>query len=85
MELWVNKVGPFPNPQETYPFYSIPFCRPEKLVHSDTEGLGEALLGYDLIKSIVEINFKSAYFLNSPFITYNSFRLAMCIADSSLL
>ncbi len=81
--LWMNKVGPFPNPQETYPYYSLPFCHPDKLIHSDTgrsppcsnhlfdfleeshtdrpftEGLGEALVGYDLIKSMVEIFFKS--------------------------
>jgi transmembrane 9 superfamily protein 3 len=56
--LWVNKVGPFPNPQETYPYYSLPFCHPQELIHSDTEGLGEALVGYDLIKSMVEIEFK---------------------------
>ncbi|KAL4558803.1 hypothetical protein LXL04_037005 [Taraxacum kok-saghyz] len=24
--LWVNKVGPYNNPQETYNFYSLPFC-----------------------------------------------------------
>jgi hypothetical protein len=34
--LWVNKVGPFPNPQETYPYYSLPFCHPKELIHSDT-------------------------------------------------
>jgi len=56
--LWVNKVGPFANPQETYPYYALPFCRPEKLIDSDTEGLGEALLGYDLVKAVAEIHFK---------------------------
>ena len=24
--LWVNKVGPYHNPQETYLYYSLPFC-----------------------------------------------------------
>ncbi|KAM1120413.1 hypothetical protein ACFX13_045270 [Malus domestica] len=24
--LWVNKVGPYNNPQETYNYYSLPFC-----------------------------------------------------------
>jgi len=56
--LWVNKVGPFPNPQETYAYYSLPFCQPEQLIESKTEGLGEALLGYELIKSNIEIRFK---------------------------
>ena len=30
--LWVNKVGPYHNPQETYVYYSLPFCS-----HTDTE------------------------------------------------
>jgi hypothetical protein len=25
--LWVNKVGPYHNPQETYVYYSLPFCQ----------------------------------------------------------
>lgn len=25
--LWVNKVGPYNNPQETYNYYTLPFCR----------------------------------------------------------
>ena len=26
IHLWVNKVGPYHNPQETYTYYSLPFC-----------------------------------------------------------
>ena len=26
VHLWVNKVGPYHNPQETYVYYSLPFC-----------------------------------------------------------
>lgn len=29
--LFVNKVGPYHNPQETYHFYTLPVCRPEKV------------------------------------------------------
>ena len=29
--LYVNKVGPYFNPQETYHYYSLPVCRPEKV------------------------------------------------------
>jgi hypothetical protein len=32
--VWVNKVGPYFNPQETYPYYDnsrLPFCRPQAL------------------------------------------------------
>ena len=26
--LWLNKVGPYHNPQETYSYYKLPFCKP---------------------------------------------------------
>ena len=26
--VWTNKVGPYHNPQETYDYYSLPFCKP---------------------------------------------------------
>jgi transmembrane 9 superfamily protein 3 len=55
----VNKVGPFRNPQETYMFYSLPYCRPEEEEESGFEGLGEALQGYELRKSSMKIFFKS--------------------------
>ena len=29
MTLWVNKMGPFNNPQETYNYYELPFCKVE--------------------------------------------------------
>lgn len=29
--LYVNKVGPYFNPQETYHYYSLPVCHPEKV------------------------------------------------------
>jgi len=56
--LWVNKVGPFQNPQETYKYYSLPYCPPQKVVETSMEGLGEALQGYELRKSAVKIYFK---------------------------
>lgn len=56
--LWVNKVGPFRNPQETYMFYSLPYCTPEVQIESGFEGLGEALQGYELRKSSMKIHFK---------------------------
>mmetsp|Transcript_27326 Transcript_27326/g.55847 ORF Transcript_27326/g.55847 Transcript_27326/m.55847 type:complete len:588 (-) Transcript_27326:47-1810(-) len=57
--LWVNKIGPYENPQETYSYYTLPFCKvnPEKW---DTRwaGLGETLEGNSLVKSDYIINFK---------------------------
>ena len=29
--VYVNKVGPYFNPQETYHYYSLPVCRPNKV------------------------------------------------------
>jgi len=50
--IYVNTVGPYNNPQETYEFYKkLPFCPPSKLVQGRMEGLGEALSGYELIQS----------------------------------
>lgn len=56
--LWVNKVGPYNNPQETYNYYSLPFCQPfEKPAHK-WGGLGEVLGGNELIDSQVLIKFQ---------------------------
>lgn len=56
--LWVNKVGPYRNPQETYKYYTLPYCRPAQDVESRFEGLGEALQGYELIQSDMKVYFK---------------------------
>jgi hypothetical protein len=50
-------VGPFRNPQETYEYYSLPFCRPESW-NEKAESLGEALSGFELVESKMKIKFK---------------------------
>ncbi|KAK2446956.1 Transmembrane 9 super member 1 [Trifolium repens] len=55
--LWVNKVGPYNNPQETYNYYSLPFCRPPGNAGHKWGGLGEVLGGNELIDSQIEIKF----------------------------
>ena len=55
--LYVNKVGPYFNPQETYHFYSLPVCRPEKIEHKALT-LGEVLDGDRMAYSLYQINFK---------------------------
>lgn len=62
VRLWVNKVGPYNNPQETYNYYYLPFCKPKqggKAVHK-WGGLGEVLQGNELIDSQLDIKFRSA-------------------------
>ncbi|KAK9810284.1 hypothetical protein WJX72_007991 [[Myrmecia] bisecta] len=59
--LWVNKVGPYNNPQETYNYYYLPFCAPKdagKAAHK-WGGLGEVLEGNQLIDSQLDIKFRS--------------------------
>ncbi|CAO2835334.1 unnamed protein product [Amaranthus hypochondriacus] len=56
--LWVNKVGPYNNPQETYNYFSLPFCRPQGKVSHRWGGLGEVLGGNELVDSGIEIKFK---------------------------
>ena len=31
VEVFVNKVGPYFNPHETYHYYQLPVCRPDKV------------------------------------------------------
>eukprot|EP00201_Polytomella_parva_P019090 CAMPEP_0175051062 /NCGR_PEP_ID=MMETSP0052_2-20121109/7589_1 /TAXON_ID=51329 ORGANISM="Polytomella parva, Strain SAG 63-3" /NCGR_SAMPLE_ID=MMETSP0052_2 /ASSEMBLY_ACC=CAM_ASM_000194 /LENGTH=377 /DNA_ID=CAMNT_0016315301 /DNA_START=82 /DNA_END=1212 /DNA_ORIENTATION=+ len=60
VKFWVNKVGPYNNPQETYNYYSLPYCKPlpnQKAEHS-WGGLGEVLQGNELINSQLDIKFK---------------------------
>jgi hypothetical protein len=55
----MNTVGPYHNRQETYNYFSLPFCRGTKREISHYhETLGENILGVELEYSGVEINFK---------------------------
>ncbi|GLU02951.1 hypothetical protein SLE2022_201800 [Rubroshorea leprosula] len=56
--LWVNKVGPYNNPQEIYNFYSLPFCHPSGNPAHKWGGLGEVLGGNELIDSQIDIMFQ---------------------------
>ncbi|XP_070545494.1 transmembrane 9 superfamily member 3-like [Ptychodera flava] len=58
--LWMNTVGPYHNRQETYNFYSLPFCRgPKTNIGHYHETLGENLQGIELEFSGLEINYKA--------------------------
>lgn len=54
--MWANVVGPYYNPQETYGYYTLPFCRPDELEYK-FPSIGEALQGIELVKTTVEIIF----------------------------
>ena len=55
----MNKVGPYNNPQETYNYYSLPFCRKTENGIHKWGGLGEVLGGNELIDSQIDIKFLS--------------------------
>lgn len=60
--MWVNKVGPYHNPQETYVYYSLPFCSTKNVdeLEHRWDGLGEVLEGNDLISSGLQLHFRKA-------------------------
>lgn len=61
--LWMNTVGPYHNRQETYKYFSLPFCAGNKKTISHYhETLGEALQGVELEFSGLDIKFKGAAF-----------------------
>uniref|UniRef100_A0A9J2Q2V1 Transmembrane 9 superfamily member n=1 Tax=Ascaris lumbricoides TaxID=6252 RepID=A0A9J2Q2V1_ASCLU len=54
--VYVNKVGPYGNTHETYHFYQLPICRPEKVIHKSLS-LGQVLEGDRIAESNFRINF----------------------------
>lgn len=69
VELWVNKVGPYANPQEAYQYYTLPYCAPDTKHHPESDGgtgrwnewkihtMGEHLGGHALRHSGHDITF----------------------------
>lgn len=55
--VYVNKVGPYHNPQETYHYYSLPVCRPDRVRHRSLS-LGEVLDGDRMAESLYRIAFR---------------------------
>uniref|UniRef100_A0A2P2I5S5 Transmembrane 9 superfamily member n=1 Tax=Hirondellea gigas TaxID=1518452 RepID=A0A2P2I5S5_9CRUS len=56
VEVYVNKVGPYFNPHETYHYYSLPVCRPSIIEHKSLT-LGEVLDGDRMARSLYKFNF----------------------------
>lgn len=57
--LWMNTVGPYVNHQETYNYFSLPFCRgPKKEISHYHETMAEAIQGVELEFSGLDIKFK---------------------------
>ena len=63
--LWMNTVGPYHNRQETYAYFSLPFCVGTKQTISHYhETMSEALQGVELEFSGYEIDFKGEWRLD---------------------
>ncbi len=56
----MNTVGPYHNRQETYSYFSLPFCQgPKTSISHYHETLGEALQGTELEFSGLQMDFKA--------------------------
>lgn len=57
--MWVNSVGPYHNPQETYPYYHLPYCKPSHGIETRRRpsGIGEILEGNELRNSGLKLVF----------------------------
>ncbi|GMF28505.1 unnamed protein product [Phytophthora lilii] len=57
--VWVNKIGPFNNPQETYTYNTLPFCRAAGAEEPEAHalGIGEILEGNELFNSGQQLKF----------------------------
>ncbi len=70
----MNTVGPYHNRQETYAYFSLPFCRGSKVsIGHYHETLGEALLGVELDFSGLNLQFKGVDYFGQHFRLYRSF------------
>lgn len=57
--LWMNTVGPYVNHQETYNYFSLPFCRgPKKEISHYHETIAEAIQGVELEFSGLDMKFR---------------------------
>jgi len=70
---WMNTVGPYHNRQETYSYYSLPFCMgPKDIIGHYHETLGEALQGFELEPSGLQIDFKSKETIRKKYLNFYS-------------
>ena len=59
--FWMNTIGPYHNRQETYDYYSLPFCKgsSEKSHIRPHENIGDALQGVELVFTGLDVAFKT--------------------------
>ncbi|MBN3319201.1 TM9S1 protein, partial [Atractosteus spatula] len=79
--LYVNKVGPYHNPQETYHYYTLPVCRPKEVRHKALS-LGEVLDGDRMAESLYEIRFRENAERMHPVLRCNCISLEFPLVSS---
>jgi len=69
----MNTIGPYPNRQETYRYFSLPFCSgPKKSINHYHETFAENLQGVELEFSGLDIDFKGdTFFVNYVFFCHS--------------
>jgi hypothetical protein len=75
--FYVNNIGPYSNPTETYEYYSLPFCAPE-VKEKKKQKMGEMLEGDRAMASLYKIPFKSNTFSISFFTVCEAFH-SLCL------
>lgn len=69
----MNTVGPYHNRQETYTYFSLPFCKgTKKDIGHYHETLGEAIQGVELDFSGIDISFKGISNLELPLWSFST-------------
>ncbi|KYQ88887.1 hypothetical protein DLAC_10696 [Tieghemostelium lacteum] len=58
--FYVNNVGPYSNPTETYEYYKLPYCKPSLINYKKTK-LGEVLQGDSAVLSDYNLTFKKNF------------------------
>ena len=78
----MNTVGPYHNRQETYEYFSLPFCKgSKKTISHYHENLGEALQGVELEFSGLDVAFKSMNI--KIFVDSNNFVLFLILHEGN--
>eukprot|EP00658_Telonema_sp_P-2_P005412 TRINITY_DN1201_c0_g1_i1.p1 TRINITY_DN1201_c0_g1~~TRINITY_DN1201_c0_g1_i1.p1 ORF type:complete len:443 (-),score=103.29 TRINITY_DN1201_c0_g1_i1:792-2120(-) len=57
LPVWANKVGPFSNPSETYPYYDLPYCQPNNTEFMPQD-IGQVLRGDRFVSTGFDIEYQ---------------------------
>ena len=78
----MNTIGPYHNRQETYKYFTLPFCKgPQQNIGHHHETMGEAIQGVELEFSGLEIGFKGMYKAVRGHV-WNTLRLVLLVGSN---